>query len=172
MRSDLKKLDSFTLETSKNHLIRSFLRNGRLRVKDFLMKIHNELFPSAESPYFFSYSFLAASPSFFQAASFSFLFSSASAFCAPATVLLKVKFKFYYSEYVFQILVDALLKIFFKEINFPRFLKQRSVENSSILESSVISEVEKLLLPKEKTEATKGTSNKNLENLEPNLKSS
>ena len=29
----LKKLDSFTLETSKNHLIRSFLRNGRLRVK-------------------------------------------------------------------------------------------------------------------------------------------
>ena len=31
MRSDLKKLDSFTLETSKNHLIRNFLRNGRLR---------------------------------------------------------------------------------------------------------------------------------------------
>ena len=31
--SDFKKLDSFTLETSKNHLIRSFLRNGRLRVK-------------------------------------------------------------------------------------------------------------------------------------------
>ena len=30
--SDLKKLDSFTLETSKNHLIRNFLRNGRLRV--------------------------------------------------------------------------------------------------------------------------------------------
>ena len=29
----LKKLDSFTLETSKNHLIRSFLRKGRLRVK-------------------------------------------------------------------------------------------------------------------------------------------
>ena len=27
-----KKLDSFTLETSKNHLIRNFLRNGRLRV--------------------------------------------------------------------------------------------------------------------------------------------
>ena len=33
MRSDLKKLGSFTLETSKNHLIRNFLRNGRLRVK-------------------------------------------------------------------------------------------------------------------------------------------
>ena len=33
MRSDLKKLDSFTLELSKNHLIRTFLRNGRLRVK-------------------------------------------------------------------------------------------------------------------------------------------
>ena len=29
----LKKIDSFTLETSKNHLIRNFLRNGRLRVK-------------------------------------------------------------------------------------------------------------------------------------------
>ena len=28
-----KKLDSFTLETSKNHLIRNFLRNERLRVK-------------------------------------------------------------------------------------------------------------------------------------------
>ena len=28
-----KKLDSFTLEMSKNHLIRNFLRNGRLRVK-------------------------------------------------------------------------------------------------------------------------------------------
>ena len=27
-----KKLDSFTLEMSKNHLIRNFLRNGRLRV--------------------------------------------------------------------------------------------------------------------------------------------
>ena len=33
MMSDLKKLDSFTLETSQNHLIRIFLRNGRLRVK-------------------------------------------------------------------------------------------------------------------------------------------
>ena len=30
--SDFKKLDSFTLEMSQNHLIRSFLRNGRLRV--------------------------------------------------------------------------------------------------------------------------------------------
>ena len=28
-----KKLDSFTLETSKNHLIRKFLRNGRVRFK-------------------------------------------------------------------------------------------------------------------------------------------
>ena len=33
VRSDLKKLDSFTLKTSKNHLIRSFLRNGRVWVK-------------------------------------------------------------------------------------------------------------------------------------------
>ena len=30
-----KKLDSFPMETSKNHLIRNFLRNGRLRVKTF-----------------------------------------------------------------------------------------------------------------------------------------
>ena len=28
-----KKIDSFTLGMSKNHLIRTFLRNGRLRVK-------------------------------------------------------------------------------------------------------------------------------------------
>ena len=27
-----KKLDSFTLKTSENHLIRNFLRNGRVRV--------------------------------------------------------------------------------------------------------------------------------------------
>ena len=33
MRSDFKKLDSFTLDMSKNYLIRNFLRNGRLRVK-------------------------------------------------------------------------------------------------------------------------------------------
>ena len=32
MRSDWIKLDSFTLETSKNDLIRIFLRNGRLKV--------------------------------------------------------------------------------------------------------------------------------------------
>ena len=28
-----KKIDSFTFDTSKNHLIRNFLRNGRVRVK-------------------------------------------------------------------------------------------------------------------------------------------
>ena len=33
MRSDLKKIDSFTLETWEKHLIRNFLRNGRLSVK-------------------------------------------------------------------------------------------------------------------------------------------
>ena len=33
VRSVLKKLESFTLETSKNHLVRNFLRNGRLSVK-------------------------------------------------------------------------------------------------------------------------------------------
>ena len=38
MRSDLKKLDFFTLETSKNHLIRNFLRNGRVRVKILCVK--------------------------------------------------------------------------------------------------------------------------------------
>ena len=32
MRSDLKKLDSFTLEMTKNYLIRNFLCNGRVRV--------------------------------------------------------------------------------------------------------------------------------------------
>ena len=32
VRSDLKKLDSFTLEKFKNHLIHNFLRNERLRV--------------------------------------------------------------------------------------------------------------------------------------------
>ena len=35
--SDLKKLDSFTLEMSKTHLIRTFLRNGRLRVKCYII---------------------------------------------------------------------------------------------------------------------------------------
>ena len=34
--SDLKKLDPFTLETSKNHLIRNFLRNERVRVKTWI----------------------------------------------------------------------------------------------------------------------------------------
>ena len=34
VRSDLKKLDSFTLEMSKNHLNRNFLPNGRMRVKN------------------------------------------------------------------------------------------------------------------------------------------
>ena len=32
-----KKLDSFNLETSKNHLIRNFQRNGRVRVKQPLL---------------------------------------------------------------------------------------------------------------------------------------
>ena len=39
VRSDLKKLDSFTLETSKDHLIRNFLRNGRLRVNIVIKKL-------------------------------------------------------------------------------------------------------------------------------------
>ena len=32
----LKKLDSPTLEMSEKHLIRNFLRNGRLRVKNLV----------------------------------------------------------------------------------------------------------------------------------------
>ena len=35
----MKKLDFFTLEMSKNHLIRNFLRNGRLRINAPLIKI-------------------------------------------------------------------------------------------------------------------------------------
>ena len=37
VRSDLKKLDSFTLEASKNHLFRNFLRNGRVRVMGYYL---------------------------------------------------------------------------------------------------------------------------------------
>ena len=32
-----KKIDSFSLAASKNHLIRNFFRNGRLRVKQALL---------------------------------------------------------------------------------------------------------------------------------------
>ena len=39
LRSDLKTLDSFTLETSINHLIRIFLRNGRLRMINIILFI-------------------------------------------------------------------------------------------------------------------------------------
>ena len=44
-----KKLDSFTLETSKNQLIRNFLRYGRVRVKimkilQFVLFLKNGLF--------------------------------------------------------------------------------------------------------------------------------
>ena len=44
MRSDLEKLDSFTLETSRNHLIRNFLSNGRLRVKKQVSAAYLKLF--------------------------------------------------------------------------------------------------------------------------------
>ena len=47
VRSDFKKLDSFALETSKNYLIRSFVRNARPRVKTAvpweLSELQNEL---------------------------------------------------------------------------------------------------------------------------------
>ena len=39
MKYDFKKLESFTLETLKNHLIRNFLRNGRVRVNLILPKM-------------------------------------------------------------------------------------------------------------------------------------
>ena len=41
MRSGLEKLDSFTLETSKYHLIRNLLRNGRLRLNFILLYFEN-----------------------------------------------------------------------------------------------------------------------------------
>ena len=39
VRSDLKKLYYFPLETSKNNLIRNFLRTGRVRVKCQLIRL-------------------------------------------------------------------------------------------------------------------------------------
>ena len=39
----LKKLDSFTLEMPKNHLNRNFLRNGRMRVNNFRMRIEKNI---------------------------------------------------------------------------------------------------------------------------------
>ena len=48
MRSNLWKLDSFTLETSKNHLTRTFVRNGRVRVKYLFIWtsfLTDEIFP-------------------------------------------------------------------------------------------------------------------------------
>ena len=53
VRSDFKKLDSFTLETSKNPLIHSFLRNGRPRVKRATLRV-NFLFLSPEEMYYIS----------------------------------------------------------------------------------------------------------------------
>ena len=49
----LKKLDSFTLETSKNHLNHNFLHKGRLRVKPsiFLQSVNED---------FWQYPYLAA----------------------------------------------------------------------------------------------------------------
>ena len=41
-----KKLDSFILEMSKNHLIRNFLRNGRVRVKYNELDLREKLFSS------------------------------------------------------------------------------------------------------------------------------
>ena len=38
-----KKRDSFTFETLKNHLIRNFLRNGRVRVNILKIYISNNL---------------------------------------------------------------------------------------------------------------------------------
>ena len=38
----IKKLDPFTLEMSKNHLICNFLRNGRLRVNLILFEVRGK----------------------------------------------------------------------------------------------------------------------------------
>jgi len=38
MKSGCEKVDSFTLEMSKNNVIRSFVRNGRVRVNNFLLR--------------------------------------------------------------------------------------------------------------------------------------
>ena len=43
VKSNLKKLVSFILETSKNHLIPNYLRNGRVRVKTLLVTSEFEL---------------------------------------------------------------------------------------------------------------------------------
>ena len=48
MRSDFKKLDLFTLETSKNHLIRNFLRNERLRVNTEISKLFFLILPKSD----------------------------------------------------------------------------------------------------------------------------
>ena len=50
VKSDLKKLDYFTLETSKNHLIRNFLRNGRLRVNVIRMRM-SDYFLKVSDPF-------------------------------------------------------------------------------------------------------------------------
>ena len=54
LRSDLEKLDSFTLETSENHLIRNFLRNRRLKVKTELGKNEPDLKLNKAGEYFYT----------------------------------------------------------------------------------------------------------------------
>ena len=44
MGFDLKKLNFFTLETSKNHLFRNFLRNERVRIKKPSLSISMRFF--------------------------------------------------------------------------------------------------------------------------------
>ena len=39
-----KKLDSFILDTSKNHLVRNFLRNGRVRKAIPIRPLGNNIF--------------------------------------------------------------------------------------------------------------------------------
>ena len=45
-----KKLDYFTLETWKNHLIRNFLRNGRVRVKSCYILLGNKFHNNMVNP--------------------------------------------------------------------------------------------------------------------------
>ena len=54
MRSGLEELDSFTLERSKNHLTRNFLRNWRLRVENELGKNEPDLKLNKAGEYFYT----------------------------------------------------------------------------------------------------------------------
>ena len=45
----VKKIDFFAMETSKNHLIRNFLRNGRLRVNPVMLQKNAQRTPEGSN---------------------------------------------------------------------------------------------------------------------------